>query len=521
MRWFVEISSLGAKAEPPVKLTVEAPQWQPALQKARAMRGDDGALNNFSIELLDDGYRAVDPNKRLRYVVRKAPDNAPLSPTKAQAASSPSPATATAKKRVGAETAELTSSGSAATSAPSVVGVEPKPVPAAKPAPAAAKPAPAAVSVVVSDPAKTSKSRPLAQTMAYASKGAAAVRAEAEAIAQAKATQPSAGVAPPPSSYRVLSSREENPSASSPLTYREFVYVVSEGTSIDEATRLLHERFENVKSGLEGVQGKLVNMAIFDHAFEGRPTRPPLVTLTWKDWRGEPEIRPATKPAAPSTPPPAEKPAPARTSSPPEKKPTPAPMAAPKKASSPRVPRARTVDEIMADLEGAATDLHFLEDPLDAADFVITLIREKLASELVLVWFHDAEKRELVLVRQLGGKFDRLLARMPDRTGLANTAIANKKALVITDATRDPRAIDPRWKSYGVEPKSIAAAPALGGGKTLALIEIVNPEGGGRYATAEGHALTFIAKELGEFLTNHGVMLDPERITSTAKKAAR
>src|SRR6185312_5383172 len=80
MRWYVEISALGVKPGTTTTLCVEAPQWQPALQKARALRGDNGALSNFSIELLDDGYRAIDPATRLRYVVRRAPDDAQVTP---------------------------------------------------------------------------------------------------------------------------------------------------------------------------------------------------------------------------------------------------------------------------------------------------------------------------------------------------------------------------------------------------------------------------------------------------------
>ena len=73
MRWFVEISALGVKPGTTTTLCVEAPQWQPALQKARAVRGDEGPLGHFSIELLEDGFRAIDPVSRLRYLVKRAP----------------------------------------------------------------------------------------------------------------------------------------------------------------------------------------------------------------------------------------------------------------------------------------------------------------------------------------------------------------------------------------------------------------------------------------------------------------
>jgi hypothetical protein len=91
MRWFVDISALPGQVErqgpagaaaatvEPARLCVEANEWQPALRAARALRGDDAPMSGFSIELLDDGYRAVDPSARVRYLIRRAPDNAPLS----------------------------------------------------------------------------------------------------------------------------------------------------------------------------------------------------------------------------------------------------------------------------------------------------------------------------------------------------------------------------------------------------------------------------------------------------------
>lgn len=77
MRWFVEVSRMGEQA-PPDKYCLEAKQWQAALQEVRKKRGDTGPLSKFSIELLDDGYRAVDASQKLRYMVAKAPATADL-----------------------------------------------------------------------------------------------------------------------------------------------------------------------------------------------------------------------------------------------------------------------------------------------------------------------------------------------------------------------------------------------------------------------------------------------------------
>ncbi|MBL8744028.1 MAG: hypothetical protein JNK04_23135, partial [Myxococcales bacterium] len=79
MRWYVDISTIGPD-KPTHRHCVEAEQWQKALQAVRAQRGDEAPFGNFSIELLDDGYRAIDPATRTRYVVQRAPDDADLTP---------------------------------------------------------------------------------------------------------------------------------------------------------------------------------------------------------------------------------------------------------------------------------------------------------------------------------------------------------------------------------------------------------------------------------------------------------
>ena len=318
MRWFVEISPIGQNAGPGTTVCVEAPQWKHALQKARALRGDNGALSNFSIELLEDGFRAMDPTTRLRYVVKRAPDDTPQTtasspppppPSAAPPVSVPSP---DPKKHPLAQTVAFTSTGAAM-------------IAKAELAPTAAKPAAVPVPSAVVVPTPEPKKHPLAQTVAYSSTGTAALRepvAEAPAVkpapaplatkpAEAPAAKPAPAAQPamatPASeetlpSFVLVGSREENPTESSPLTYREFVFGVAPGTSETEASRLIMDRYEHVRATIESARsGKLINLAVFDHVFHGRPQRRPLVTLTWKDWKTEPpEIRYPAREDAPA-----------------------------------------------------------------------------------------------------------------------------------------------------------------------------------------------------------------------------
>jgi hypothetical protein len=91
------------------------------------------------------------------------------------------------------------------------------------------------------------------------------------------------------------------------MTYREYVYLVPAGTTEEAAEQILRSLFAGVREGLKAVKtGKLVNLAAFDVRFQGKPPGPPLATLGWKDWRGDPVVGfPRRSPAVPSAPPPA------------------------------------------------------------------------------------------------------------------------------------------------------------------------------------------------------------------------
>jgi len=530
MRWFVEVAS--SQTEAPEKWVVEATQWQPALQAARSLRGEAAEMSGFSIELLEDGFRAVDPTTFVRYIVRRAPDETPVSSPRSKApAAREQNGGGSVSPSAGVSGSQLPASKASRIAAMLDLGVSSEAPPASKPPPGLAPDA--AEAAVLSASAASEPGAPEAQ--------AEVVEASAPQPAIPSSAPRAPSQAPPPPApatgasellppAELLFQREEDPSPSSPLTYRETVWVVPAGTSSDAAVRLLVGMFEGVRAALAGAKpGKLVNMAIFDHRFQGKPQSPPLATLTWKDWKDKgqgPEIhRPADSPAslqraavaaALSTAipamavPAAAAPSPAVAGAVP-------PMGQalsepPPRTPMPSVPRVRLSGvELITDLFEAMHDLHFLRDPLEGADFVLALVMEKLPSTVGLVHFYDIDAREFVVVRAVGpGAAKALQIRTSEKDALIAEAMHKRRAVVIDDGTDDPRAQNGRWALIG-SCRSLVCAPVEQAGRFLGLLELSNPRDGGPFHETDGHALTYMGEQFAEFLATRGVVLDPDR----------
>jgi GAF domain-containing protein len=383
MRWFVEVSRVGDPA-PAERYCLEAKAWQAALQDARKLRGDAGPLSKFSIELLDQGYRAVDPIQKIRYLVNQAPADAPLlgasqapppaevplaptlaaqvaphvapvvtsavvaehvaqPPAASAAAEHVEPAAAVKRPPTATRAADVQAAGAAETSpAPLVAALEEAPLPLASkaaaevageragpPRPVTSRPAPAAEGALGAVRKTVVKARlELAdtrerETSAYpaprplssapsadsALNGSSDVRQAASAASPPRAEVKSASRAPAGASsprvggpsvaaarpgtlpFREFRTRLQPPTADAPITYREAAYEVASGSSREQVEGLLRERLQATQEELsQNPPGQLVQLAVFDHAFEQRPLRPPLGTLAWKDWRGEPVL---------------------------------------------------------------------------------------------------------------------------------------------------------------------------------------------------------------------------------------
>jgi hypothetical protein len=511
MRWYVNVKP-GSQGQAAEQWVVEAGHWQPALLAARKLRGEPMTLEGFAVELMDDGWRAVDPSTYARYLVRSAPDEEPL--TMGRARSIPPSALASIPPRPPRPQG----------AGPSQPPPRPKSVPPAAPAPDgtafdlvrhAPPPAPASV-----------------------------------------ATEP-----------QLLHQRQEDPTESSPLTYRESAWYLPGGTSPDAAVEVLRTLFDRVRASLESVpRGKLVNIAVFDHPFEKKPARPPLASLTWKDWKSdEPQIRkagevvasvpPASAPSSPYSVVPAPKavwtsaaampaavaPTPANAvPAGPAVAPTPAnavPAVAPTPAvAAPSRPVAANVqpvlpvvpvsqpsrpvvrlkgDDLIADLFEAMHDLHFAADSLVAAEFVLNLALEKMPSRVALVHFFDIDAREFVVVRAKGRSAENVMGhRTPERDPVIVEAMRKAQAVIVNQAPTEQRLRAERFAKLGYECRSLIAGPVEQGGRFLGLLELCNPRDGGVYSEGDGHALTYLGEQFAGYLAERGVILDPERIRS-------
>jgi GAF domain-containing protein len=71
-------------------------------------------------------------------------------------------------------------------------------------------------------------------------------------------------------------------------------------------------------------------------------------------------------------------------------------------------------------------------------------------------------------------------------------------------------AMTARYTSIGCA-RSLVVAPVLVAGRTLAILEMVNPNDGAPYTQDEANAMTYIAEQFAEFLSSRGLVFDHGR----------
>jgi hypothetical protein len=178
-------------------------------------------------------------------------------------------------------------------------------------------------------------------------------------------------------------------------------------------------------------------------------------------------------------------------------------------------------DQLLADLFELMSELHYLSDALEGAAHVLAVALEKLPSDVGMVSLFDLDRREYVVVRQTGGKRSALLLRGPETAPITAQAMRTKKPALVSDGFELPDSLDVRWQETGVDPQSYLCGPVEMAGRTLGLVELLNPRDGRDFEAGDANALGYICSQYAEFLDKHGVMLDPDAILVASDVGAR
>ena len=501
-KWRVVVTKLGVDSVL-YEGDVDATNWMGALRAAReGMAERPSVPPGVSCSIDGQGVATVlDPGSRRRFVLAPAPgQDAGASPKRVEpaAAPKPQPQPQPAAAPLVSQPAQQPSRGKRFDTVafvpermverPVAQPAAPAPAPAAAPAPRRdPEPVPAANAA----PAPSKKKK--FETVAFAP-GMGGLAAALDPL-----RGPPAAAAPPvvrvadsgpvspvqvnrPSSapgriasieLELLLDRNEEPTEENPLFYCERAYLLPRGVSVPDAEAALRWKLADMQTTLEArKRGKLVNLAVFDHRWTDAPERPPVITLQWRDWRGDVVV---------------DYPAAARHSSAP---PAPAPSGG--------------ADDRLADVFEALGGLGRLGTAADGLDFAVHLLERMVLSEAIAACLYDINTDELRFVALTGVGASGLQGRaIPRASGLfAQAARLEHHASLFKDVFVEP-AYDPDIDSRpGLDARNILLRPIVHEHQLLGMLQLINRRGKLEFTPDDAHLVSYVAERLAEFVHN-------------------
>jgi len=358
----------------------------------------------------------------------------------------------------------------------------------------------------------------------------------------------------------VISQRDEEPSAPSPLLYRERCFFSPTMNDKNVAQLALQRELATLRAVLNPAQrGVFVSLALFDHYYQGKPSRGPIATLQWKDWRGEPvfawhslEAAPpmpgagdavrtsfvpddaaAPMTAAPVAPAPVAyaapaAPTPVHAATPPQPAP-PQPARAPSAAlftpahahgpkdSWPPVAGTRDAtgdhDRRLAVAFEAVQDLYFLGSAAEAMDFGVKLLSDLVPCQAVTGCIYDINTNELRFVALTGpGADERRAGAIPASVGLLGVAaFGTKESLLVADVASDPR-FDPAADGrVGLEALNMLILPLHKAENLLGVVQLINRSQSAGFNPADAAVGAYVAGQLADFLQSKRTVIKRPR----------
>jgi GAF domain-containing protein len=147
-------------------------------------------------------------------------------------------------------------------------------------------------------------------------------------------------------------------------------------------------------------------------------------------------------------------------------------------------------------------------DQFSGSNDVFPLLKDLLIQAMQLVnapdgslVLLDEDSQELVFVIVEGKLADKLTNhRIPANEGIAGWVMQHRKATLVRDVHRDPRFSNRVDQSFTFTTLSIAAAPLVGGGKILGVIEVLNQPGSDPFSESDVALLKLLCRAAGEAL---------------------
>ena len=266
----------------------------------------------------------------------------------------------------------------------------------------------------------------------------------------------------------LLFTRDEEPAAENPLTYRERAYLIPKGMNVSEAEACLRFSLAELQKQLTAVvRGKLVNLAAFDHRWIDQPERPPLVVLEWRDWRGEPAV---DYPAA-------------------------------ERSGSGLPARMHEPDDRLASVFEALHDFASLRTPAEALEFIVKLLETTVPAAAISGCLYDINTDELRFVAVTGPGADGLrgTALRCNRGLFGVVARSEQSTLVVRDMSEAPN-YDPSVDGRpGLAAENLVFRPVMHDGNLLGMLQLINRDGG-TFSAPDVHLVNYTADRLAEFL---------------------
>ena len=149
-----------------------------------------------------------------------------------------------------------------------------------------------------------------------------------------------------------------------------------------------------------------------------------------------------------------------------------------------------------------------VDDPLPDAE-IMDLLSNVLGCALETINANDGsllvldeDTGELVFVLAQGDIPRTRLAwrRLPPGEGIAGWVATNRTATIVNDAQADERFYPMVDKEFEFRTRSVLAAPIIGGGRVLGVIEVLNKRDEQLFSTGDQTLLTLLCRFSGELL---------------------